>query len=135
MGTAVRTIARWETVRPPRSPDILAKLETLARSQGLPALAAVFSETLIGAFGEEQRELIEAGRHKIARAINDLGVLRRLLKTYGGGSECADGARAAEVIDLAINKIEGILETLDAMPLLKVVDETEDDLRPEESGK
>jgi hypothetical protein len=45
MQTAVRTIARYETVRPPRG-AVLAQLESIALETGRADLAAVFRQAL-----------------------------------------------------------------------------------------
>jgi hypothetical protein len=78
MKTAIRTIARYETVRPPKG-RVLRQLETIAAENNLPHLAEVFHGALDQELGVPNAEKIRIDT--LAR-LHDSDRMRYLFDTY-----------------------------------------------------
>jgi transcriptional regulator with XRE-family HTH domain len=104
MKTAIRTIARYETVRPPHG-KVLAQLEAIALQNGRADLATVFRQTLVSELGSAEhltspeerawaqaicdvlrnRELIEMGNLRVQILEKLVSALRQLTNRARGG--------------------------------------------------
>ena len=94
LGTAIRTVARWETIRPPHG-EVLARFTLLAEEHHLTGLAANFRAALSDELGYPVPR-IKAGRpadgaehDRIAKSdyhlMRDYGLIRAILAEIEAG--------------------------------------------------
>jgi transcriptional regulator with XRE-family HTH domain len=122
MQTAVRTIARYETVRPPRG-SVLAQLEGIALETGRADLAVVFRQALTQELGSpphllspEERAWSQAIYNLLRnRHRGDLGsvrvqILDRLLKAQ---AQLLLWAQAGESVGRTVEQLQNDLRNLE----------------------
>lgn len=99
MKTAISTIARWETVRPPRG-KALAQLFRLAAEKDLLELAAIFHHALLNEYGYDLAAVAPLLRERVQK-------LREMIESMEPKSQAK--AVLAEIDDLLVNNIPALI--------------------------
>ena len=120
LNAAIRTVARWETVRPPSGAS-LSKLERLAASNGLPDLERVFGSALadeLGKWDTSDFNLRLDPQNDIERLF-----VAAILRTV---REAKYSAERAQIVPLLKKQAKSLIKNLDivrtAVPLSAAID-------------